>query len=850
MSDEPTQSFGGQGSKRAHTTSPDPPQTRFGRYTIVRVLGEGGMGTVYEAEQENPKRTVALKVIRGGSLSPELLRRFEQESQVLGRLQHPGIAQVYEAGTLEDRRGRARPFFAMEFIKGVSLTEFCTRHKLGTRDRLRLIARICDAVYHAHQKGIIHRDLKPANILVDKTGQPKILDFGVARATDSDVQQATMQTDIGQLIGTVPYMSPEQVSGDPNELDTRSDVYALGVIAYELLAGRLPYDLKRKAIHEAARIIREEEVSRLSTHDRTLRGDVETMVVKALEKDKSRRYQSAESLAADIRRYLRDEPISARPANAWYQISKFSRRDKAVVIGVGAAFVLLLAGVIGTGLALRRALTAESEATARLFEKEAAQRSEAEARGRAEAALAAEAEQRRLADEQRDRAVNAEAETAKRAEELQRVSDFQARVLGRLDPARAGRALSAEVSAKYIEALDREGLPRGGGQRTAERRAFMNEWKKINSTDLARDFIVAEFLKPAKRALDRGFKDEPRIDAQIRQSLAKRYAAIGLYDDAVALQSRALATQRELYGKKNVAVRESCRLMGELLQSQGRVAEAEPYFREVMEMGAVLPLYAKARLLGAQGKFDEGEKYVAQELEQSRKTWGNDHIRTVRVLSRMGQFLRSAGRPAAAEPYLREALEVSHERLKLKDTPETVGFARDLAGALVEQGKFDEAAPLCSESLRLSRRLLGDEHPDTLLSVIDNGCLLEGQGKHSEAVVLLTSVEPGVRKAFTGSNSRPLTVFLLSLGRARAAGGQYALAESNFLEAQQVLGASPSTAELIACTQSLVDLYNLWNSVDPSGGHDARAVEWNSKLEILTTPVGQMSFEEDVPGAG
>ncbi|MDX2117857.1 MAG: serine/threonine-protein kinase [Planctomycetota bacterium] len=337
---------------------------RIATYEIQRVLGEGGMGMVYLAQQENPRRLVALKVIRPGALSERMLRRFEFEAHLLGRLQHPGIAQVYEAGMAQDERGRPLPFFAMEFIKGVPLTEFADRQRLSTRERLALVARICDAVAHAHQKGIIHRDLKPGNILVDESGQPKILDFGVARATDADLKTTTMQTDVGQLIGTVPYMSPEQVSGDPTELDTRSDVYAVGVIAYELLAGRLPHDLHKKMIHEAVRVIREEEPTRLSAINRTLRCDVETIVAKALEKDKSRRYATAESLASDIRCYLADQPISARPASGWYQFQKFTRRNRALVGGGVTALVLLIAGVIGTSIGLNRALIAEGQARA------------------------------------------------------------------------------------------------------------------------------------------------------------------------------------------------------------------------------------------------------------------------------------------------------------------------------------------------------------------------------------------------------------------------------------------------------------------------------------------------------
>jgi non-specific serine/threonine protein kinase/serine/threonine-protein kinase len=299
----------------------------IGRYRILRLIGEGGMGVVYEAEQEQPRRTVALKVIKPGLTSPELLRRFEQESEALGRLQHPGIGQIHEAGTADTGFG-PQPYFAMEFIRGESLLEYAKARELNPRQRLELMAKVCEAVHHAHQRGIIHRDLKPGNILVDESGQPKVLDFGVARVTDSDTQ-ATRQTDVGRLVGTLAYMSPEQVLADPLELDTRSDVYALGVILYELLAGRLPYTVGR-SLPEAVQTIRQEDPARLSSISRHYRGDIETIVAKALEKDKVRRYASAAGLAGDIQRYLADEPIVARPPSATYQLQKFARRHKAV----------------------------------------------------------------------------------------------------------------------------------------------------------------------------------------------------------------------------------------------------------------------------------------------------------------------------------------------------------------------------------------------------------------------------------------------------------------------------------------------------------------------------------------
>jgi predicted Ser/Thr protein kinase len=343
-----------------------PPRERpmprtIGRYRILAIVGEGGMGTVYEAEQEQPRRTVALKVVKPGLTSPEVLRRFEHESQSLARLQHPGIAQIYEAGIADTGFGQ-QPWFAMEFIRGLSLLEFAKARQLNTRQRLEILIKTCEAMHHAHMRGIVHRDLKPANILVDESGQPKIVDFGVARITDGDVQ-STRDTRFGDLVGTLAYMSPEQVLADPLELDARTDVYTLGVLLYELLAGRLPYQVSG-ILPQTIRVIREEDPEPLGRLNRSYRGDLETIVNKALAKDKTQRYGSAADLSADLCRYLTNDPILARPPSASYQVRKFAARYKRLAVAVVSVFVALVAGLLATGWQTIRANRERDRASA------------------------------------------------------------------------------------------------------------------------------------------------------------------------------------------------------------------------------------------------------------------------------------------------------------------------------------------------------------------------------------------------------------------------------------------------------------------------------------------------------
>lgn len=318
---------------------------KIGQYTIKRVIASGGMGTVFEALQENPRRPAAVKVVKRNMATPEALKRFEREAQALARLRHPGIAQIYEAGTF-DEGGVPLPFFALEYIPNArTIIDYAKTKNLGVRQKLDLFTQVCEAVHYGHQRGIIHRDLKPANILVDSEGRARIIDFGVARAVDADQTDADAQTRVGQIVGTAQYMSPEQFEADPNDLDTRSDIYALGVVLFELLSGSLPYTFGNSGVFEIARVVREEPATSLGTVLPGVDGEIELIVAKALEKDRERRYQSAFGLAQDIRRHLKGEAITARTTSFSYQAKVFARRNKAVV-GLAAAVAMLLVGGI------------------------------------------------------------------------------------------------------------------------------------------------------------------------------------------------------------------------------------------------------------------------------------------------------------------------------------------------------------------------------------------------------------------------------------------------------------------------------------------------------------------------
>ncbi len=338
------------------------PGSLIGRYRVIRLIGRGGMGAVYEAKDEQLGRPVAVKLLHAGLASHAMVRRFELEPRLLARLKHPGIAQIFEAGTVPGDGGEPVPFFSMELVAdAMPITTFADSRALSAPERPRLFIRVCEAVTHGHQRGVLHRDLKPANILVDGAGNPKVIDFGVGRASDPGGAATTVA---GELLGTVRYMSPEQIAGDPDDIDVRADVYALGVVLYELLSGQTPHPDSKGGVLASIRDAQTRTPLPLSRLAPELSGDIETVALKAVAPDRNARYQSVVEFASDLARILNHEPISARPQSAIYHLRLFARRNRALVVGAAAIFAALTLGVIGTSIGLVRARLAEKSATA------------------------------------------------------------------------------------------------------------------------------------------------------------------------------------------------------------------------------------------------------------------------------------------------------------------------------------------------------------------------------------------------------------------------------------------------------------------------------------------------------
>ena len=717
----------------------------IGRYRILRLVGEGGMGAVFEAEQDHPRRTVALKVLKFALAAPELRHRFDLESEALGRLQHPGVARIYEAG-VEDSELGPQPYFAMELIRGVSLREYADRAQLDTERRLELMIKICEAVEHAHQRGIIHRDLKPANILVDETGQPKILDFGVARLTDSDAN-ATRHTSLGDLVGTLAYMSPEQFLGDPLLLDARSDVYSLGVILYELLVGRRPHELSRQ-LPEAARIVRELDPPLLGTIRREYRADLETIAAKALEKDKARRYSSAAELAADLRRYLAHEPILAKPATAIYQARKFVRRHRVLVGATAAVFVVLIAGI--------SASTVEAIRAAR----------------------------------ERDRALRAEQVAAAVNDFLQNDLLAQASARGQADSRAA-----PDPDLKVRTALDR----------AAARVAGKFESQPVVEASIRRTIGLAYFdmtlfseaepqLERAAELRKRALGPEHPDTLTSLDELGILYNLQGKYPAAQTLLRQVLEARKRVLGENHPDTLSTMSGLALAIAYEGDDARAAPIFEKVLEADRRLygdehpATLAVMENLAASwmriGRLEEGVALIGRVAELRRRVLGPEHPDTLNSLANLASGYRRLGRYAEADALFMRII-ASLRKAFGEEHWETQNARFNLGLSYLAQGRYVEAETIFKETAEIFARGLGAEHPLTLKPIYELGELHRRQRRFGEAEAELNRALEKRRRVFGPDNAYTAEV-LASLGELKLDQKAYAEADGILREALRV----------------------------------------------------------------
>jgi serine/threonine protein kinase len=769
-------------SHRNKSPAPSEHPAHIGPYKILQVLGEGGMGVVYEAEQTVPvTRRVALKVIKVGMDTKDVIARFEAERQALAVMDHPGIAKVYDAGATET----GRPYFAMERVSGIPLDDYCDNKELSTEERLRLFIAVCRAVQHAHQKGVIHRDLKPSNILVaEHDGQPipKVIDFGIVKATGHRLTERTLVTEYGQAIGTPAYMSPEQAEMSGLDVDTRSDVYSLGAILYELLVGTVPVDPEELGYPAflAGLVLREAEfvtpsarasglgrqggiVAKRRQTDprgllRQLRGDLDWITMKALEHDRVRRYETASELAMDIERHLNNEPVLARKPSARDRLRKFVRRHQAGV-GFAAALIVLL---IGSSITLAIS---------------------------------------------RNRALRAEAEAKMEAGKAAAVNEFLQRMLGSADPWIGAREV------KVADVLD---------QATEEVESSFRDQPEVAAAvrfTLGRTYrglgLYPEAEAQLREALELQRAALPDGDPDIAESvneLGVLMLAAGAYDSAEVLFREALEMRVARFGTEDSSVAQSMSNVASALMEEGDFAAADSLFSQALEI--------QRRLLGEEswkvaatlsnigllkfrlGDFDEAVTVFRAALEIDRRTLG-DHLDVATIMEHLAITLSRLERYDEAEQLYRDALDITR-RLLGDEHPSVARSINNLAVFLWRTGRLDEAEPLIREALAMNRRVLGEEHPSVASNLNNLALILSDERKYDDAEAAAREAL-AIDRHLLGSSHLGVANALNNLGALLRRAGKYREAELAHREARQIqLNTFDESSWQVATTESLL----------------------------------------------
>ena len=740
----------------AHIPSENPGTIIAGRYKLLEEIGEGGMGTVWVAEQSQPvKRKVALKLIKAGMDSKSVLARFEAERQALAVMDHPNIAKVLDGGLTET----GRPFFVMEYVKGIPITEYCDATRLSIPERLQLFAQVCSAVQHAHQKGIIHRDLKPSNILVapyDDKPVPKVIDFGLAKAMHQSLTERTLHTAHETVLGTPLYMSPEQAQLNNLDVDTRSDIYSLGVLLYELLTGSTPMEKKRfkeAAWEEMKRLIREEEPPRPSMRlsssqalpslaagrhseparlTKLVRGELDWIVMKALEKDRTRRYETANGFALDIQRYLAGEPVLAAPPSTRYRLSKFARKHGAGLATAAALALLLVAGVAVSSWQAVRATKAEVAARAAAQDALQAQRAEADrAEGERLAKLDAVAKKTDAENQQRraevgeklagERLVQVEAEK-KKAEQEKQIAQAVMNFL-------QNKLLAQTDTRAQADALLEAGASSSGA--------------KLNPT--IRELLDRAAKELAPGNIEQSFPKQPLVQAEILGTVGRTYQGIGEYPLALDFLERAAALCRQHLGAETPETLIATGYLATAYRDAGKLDLALLLFEETLKlqkaklgpqhpetlntMGNLAEAYRNA------GKLDLALPLLEETLKLQKAMLGPDHPLTLNSMNNLALAYHAAGKLEAALPLFEETLKLEIAKLG-PDHPNKLSVMNNLAGACHDAGKLDLALPLFEETLKIRKAILGTEHPKTLTSMNNLAMAYHDAGKLDLALPL------------------------------------------------------------------------------------------------------------------